>query len=642
MRQSDLLQLAICECFRKQHAFLSTDSMTAFFPEKLVPFIRVKRGLKACDTQQQFKVLQQLPQLFKKHDVTSVLTDIILAGICNAKFYEKIPAALLVDINASLPSDDQLHLKDSIYHSRLVENPNENKVATNQKRTKLPLTLLRIPSDLQYHLFHFLDFKELMNVQKVCRALCIAARNPSSIYSMKLEYESYSGNHKLLSEWLSRPRSLDIRLWAPESPDLIIGNTTWGQQVTHLSIATFGRRARDRDANPIGIQNLGHFHNLTKGEISRFPRILLNGQIASYFTLKELTLRGDDWTEDIIDELRKFKNLEHLSLECIHNDSDSDNADSCHSEPISFTKLREFSIKLLSGKLPNVFHRVLIGSHPRSVTVDVPWMHDECVLPQTVAAVHAIRAIDHLNIVVSSMHFFDSLCPLLRRAQKQEKGPFLEQCELIFHIFGGQDVLLPPIISLFQCAKRSKLMLYFSEPYLAPKCNIERFVQDIRNAPNETFTEIMVYISIGILTSRMHDGDWCGEVLNAIEDEGCSKEDRPAVRRVVMESIDKAEEWLKAWLVFDENRMKEIGLRKLDIAFQSNLEQDNEHWDVIDPSDWNDELEAKTKRVDAVLDIMADEWIQQRAERWSDIDKRCIVKVNPEKQEYTVTLTLKS
>ena len=594
-----------------------------------MPFIRVTRGLKACDTEQQFKLLQQLPQLFKKHDVTSLLSDIIFAGICNAKFYEKIPVALLVDINASLPPGDQLHLEDSIYESRLVEEPNENEATTNQKKKKLPLTLLRIPNDLQYLLFHFMDYKELMNVQKVCRALCIAARNPSSIYALKPDLGSYSRNHKFLSEWLSRPRSLVIRGWVPNG-NPIIGNTKWGQQVTHLSITNYCR---------LDLTNLGHFHKLTKCNIRNFSRILLNGQIASYSTLKELSLEGRDWTEKIINEIRKFENLEHLSLDFRYNDNENEKCLSV--DPISFTKLKKFWIQF-SNKMPDIFHRVLIGSRPESVTVHVPSMDENCILPQTNMAVEAIRAVRYLKINVSSMLLINLLHPLLWRAQRQP-CPFLEQCVLAIGIDADTDILLPPIITLFQCAKQSKLKLNFWETYLAPKYNFERFVKEICDAPYGTFNEITVYISVHILTSKMDDVDWCEGILDALEDEGCSKEDHQAVRRAVMQTIDKAEEWVRAWLGFDVEKMREIGLRKLDIEFQCNLKNYNTHWDIIDDDDdWNDEVEAKTKRVDRVLDIMTDEWIQQRAERWSDIDKRCETQVNTETKKYTVSLTLQS
>ena len=626
----NLLQL-----FLKTFLSLCIEIMTAFFPEKLVPFIRVTRGLKACDNQQLFKVLQQLPELFKKHDATSVLMDIILAGIRNPKCYEKIPAALLVDVNASLPSDDLLHLQDSIYESRLMDKPNKNKATTNHGKKKLPLTLLRIPSDLQYHLFHFLDYKELINVQKVCRALCIAARNPSSIYSMKVDLRTFLRDHKLFSEWVSRPRSLAILVWPPKrSPHSIIGNTKWGHQVAQLSITSYSEYC----SRGIDLQNLGHFGNLTKCEIRNFPPILLNGQITSYSTLKKLILEGEDWTENIIDEIRKFKNLEHLSFESDHSYHENEN--STHSDPISFTRLRDFAIKFCQ-KVPSTFHRILIGSHPPSVNVKVSSMHEKCTLPETNAAVQAIRAIKYLKIDVSSMHFINALHLLLRRAQKQE-FPFLEQCGLSIHIERDREISLPPIITLFQCANQSKLKLNFWDTFLSPKYAFERFVKEICNAPYGTFNEIKVNINVSILTSKMDDVYWSEDVLTAIETEESSKGDRHSVRTLVMKSIDKLEEWVRAWLWFDEERIKQIGIQKLEIEFKCNLDQNNEHWVIIDDQDWTDEVEAKSKRVDAVLDTMADEWIQQRAERWSYIDERCTTKVDTKNQEYTVTLTLKS
>lgn len=151
--------------------------MTDFKPERLIPLIRVTRKFTACDTQQKLKVLQQLPSVFNAHQSMSLLSDIIVSGLFDRNIYEKISEDLYAAIATIFPSDDELHLTDSVYESQLKETPEDPNAEepTNQKTKKLPLTLLRIPTDLQYRFLHCLDYKDLITAQKVCRAVFFVA-----------------------------------------------------------------------------------------------------------------------------------------------------------------------------------------------------------------------------------------------------------------------------------------------------------------------------------------------------------------------------------------------------------------------------------------------------------------------------------
>lgn len=97
------------------------------------------------------------------------------------KYLSQRFSQLLDDIQAILPSEIQLDLKDPVYESRLVETE-----SNNNQRDRLPLSLLRIPSDLQFNIFHFLNHKDLIISQRICHALCIAARNPLSHHSLEI------------------------------------------------------------------------------------------------------------------------------------------------------------------------------------------------------------------------------------------------------------------------------------------------------------------------------------------------------------------------------------------------------------------------------------------------------------------------
>ena len=607
--------------------------MASFKPEKLLPVIRITRKLKASDTQQQLKVLQQLPQLFQHHDAISVLRNILLAGICNHHFYEKMAIALFSDIELTLPSDDELDLIDTVYESKLLEIPediDEDSKGNTLKRKKLPLTLLRIPSDLQYHLFHFLDHKELTEVQKVCRALCLTARNPSSLYSIHLQanectkYEYYANYFR---EWLSRPRSLTIDTPSTSAPIYIGGNVKWPLHVTDLSITSYGSI---EGTDPLDLRHLGHFENVIKCEIWHHPDILFNGKLSSYFTLKELILYDVIITDDTIGAIQKFKNMERLTLR-YPEDFDLERTDYLCSASIHFAKLRELTIEAYIA-FPDIFQGILIGSYPSIVAICLRGEF-RVTLPQSDAFMQAIRAVKHLNIDVLSMDFINALYPLLQKA-KREKFPFFEECQVTLPFIEDEcDISASPIVTLFECAKSSRLQLHYYT-YSPSKDNVGEFVQEICNAPYGTFNEIAVHFEYDFRARETG--------VNVFSDSGsryrlfwdeCRQRD--IVRRVVMESIDNAEEWLQSWLLFDKKKMKQIGLRKLNIEFKYILNTAKaKNWSKYNGS--NDE-----RRFDQVLEKMGDEWLQERVDCWSAIDHRCSTKYEEDGLTYAVTLSLR-
>ena len=596
-------------------------------PEKLIPLIRITRKLTACDALQKLKVLQQLPSVFSVHQSMLLFSDIIISGLFDQNVYEKIPEDLHDDILAIFPTDDELDLKDSVYESRLEEVPeelDESDKTTNQKKEILRLTLLRIPTDLQYRFLHYLNFKELMSAQKVCRSIFFVARHALSLHSLRFIY-NVSKNHHFLKECYSRPKSLSITIPHLGRGNVVhpslIGNAKWGQSVNELYISS----SFDYGVN-VDIRHIGQFENLKKCTINSCPEILRNHQITSYYTLMELNLSVIVISDGIIDQIRKFKNLETLSLgpDLGYNSQNSD--------PIAFPRLKELSF---SDYVSELFARILIGSHPEIVNVkgEAP---EDYGLPQTTAAVEAIRAIRHLT--VNCLANINLLSPLLQKARDVD-GTFLGTTNVTVQFYDIERFAfgLQPVISMFQCAKKSKLHLN-GNPWNMENNFMESIVQQIQNAPFDTFNEILVTLDAFFFDSCI---ERILRTMKRIDEDG---RDHKIVKNVIMESIDEAEELMKLWLVFNEFNMSQIGLQKLSIKFQyfPELDFDDIFGYYIEYKQWYNIAGCRNKmeRFQAVWIASGSGWIQQRADLWTDIDERCNTAVKQSNTSYTVSFSL--
>lgn len=643
--------------------------MTDFKPETLIHFILVTRKLKECNRQQQRDVLRKLRRIFKAHDATAVLSDITISGLCHRNMHSDFSLALYSDIEAILPSDEELNIKDSIYESRLIDTLRyqvEGQQPANRKQSKLKLTILHIPTDLQFLVFHHLNFKEIISVQEVCRALCIAARNPSSLYSLHLDSKNTTEyNHHFVNECFSRPKSLAIEplTFNQDPPCTLVGNAKWGQHVTDLCIRSC----------IVDVRYLGQYRNLIKCDVwcpadtRRAPNnIIMQGQIPSYHTLKDLSLRTT-LTEDVMEEISKFQNLEKLSLVHLHTLNSRERAEMAAEEyavlrdpiiPISWTNLSEFSFEAWNVSTP-VFQRILMGSHPETVNIDASHVlphFSKWIFTESDKAVRAFQAIRYFNVRDSRRaRFISEVLPLLQRA-RTGTTPFLEECSFFaFTENGVWSDQLRSIIALFQCAKRSKLKLRAISTTGATgsnlnDCRMKGTVDGILNAPFGAFTEIGVDMTFEVLLSKDDDGWYVAQACHDLATKEESESDQEVVGNVIMRGFDAAENWMRPWLVFDGNNMKQIGLQALDIRCQftvaehHRIEQDPEgiEWFWRSTGAWSDEVGLCWDRYAAVLEEMMSDWMRQRAESWTDIDPRCTAQVNEQEKEYTVTLTLRA
>ena len=101
---------------------------------------------------------------------------------------------------------------------------------------------------------------------------------------------------------------------------------------------------------------------------------------------------------------------------------------------------------------------------------------------------------------------------------------------------------------------------------------------------------------------------------------GCNKADCCSVRDYMMEMLDGAEKWMWRWLVFDEERMKQLGMRKLDVTLECCLSWVFEVGYFDEEYGWE---EGDRDRLQSILENNSAEWIEQRIKSLSNIDQRC-------------------
>eukprot|EP01084_Bolivina_argentea_P127178 224975_1 len=73
-----------------------------------------------------------------------------------------------------------------------------------------PEHLLDIPEELLIHAFQFLSIQDLYSTEKVCRSLCLTARNPQSLYEIEIDADKMHECPELLNKYC-HPRYLKIK-----------------------------------------------------------------------------------------------------------------------------------------------------------------------------------------------------------------------------------------------------------------------------------------------------------------------------------------------------------------------------------------------------------------------------------------------
>ena len=620
----------------------SRDTEATFKKEDLIPLIMISRKLLSCDLKHQSDVLLQLNRVLRSHETSISLMQIIVTGLFQRSVFEKIPAELYQEIRSILPLDKQLDLKDSVYESRLVETPedtNSEQESKDEEKEELPLTLVRIPTDLQNHLFHYLDFKDLVKVQGTCRALCIAARNPSALHKLLISFGSTHGHyHQFVDECYSQPKLLRIQGYVHpfvhngyQSMPRLIGNPKWADHVVDLFVnqASSDSRNVHLDFKP--------FMKLKKCEIWCQSNLLLNGAISCYDTLKELCLGGVRLTEDVIAQIQKFQNLERLSLKNILEHGSS----SKQSRPIILPSLKTFSLEIEHYGFRE-FQRILVGSHPQEINIASIWKanYNDSVSETPLIPIPTIPLVQHLNIKDDGLGFFiEKLSGWLKRAQCV--GPvgrkLFAETNLVVD-FNEQQLSMGSVSDLCQCSNKTTLEFkHFATDLKYSSAN--DFVDRIRNASFGTFTEIKVNIGCAPLRySEYNCGYYVMRMASSLKGWGHSQDDHRVVRRVFTEAIDDAEQLIKQWMVFDQVKMKKIGLEKLDINVECNMK-----WEALDQmaSTWTQQLKLEEERYQQVLNQKCGQWVLERINHWNKLGRKGIsAQTCVEEDGYIVSFSL--
>ena len=161
----------------------------------------------------------------------------------------------------------------------------------------------------------------------------------------------------------------------------------------------------------------------------------------------------------------------------------------------------------------------------------------------------------------------------------------------------------------------------------------------ILSAPFGTFTEINVYPGFSMLNNyeRSNGAYYMEYLLESMDDEGCAERDQEIVKNVLMEAFDDADEWIKPWLVFNEKRMKHIGLQKLDIEFCCDFDPEYDevkYWD-----EWEKKIKNRARHFEAIFPTVIDGFLKERVDRWNDTGRQCITS-KQHKNSYSVTWSL--
>ena len=603
-------------------------------PDNLIPAINIIRKIKVCDSLQLSKVLQRLPALFEGHGLLSSLTSIVSMGVCQHLHRQPLSPALLLDILGILPADNELEIKDTVYESKLVdhdddEQKDEKNSSTDHKKEKIPMSLIRIPRDLQIHLFHFVELKDLQNVQKVCRALCIVARNPLSLRSLSVELDSI-GCPQFRANCYSKIKRLSVFRPTYVSPTRLIFNANWSRSVTKLSLCSV--QCAESHSNP---NQSFYFQNLEHCSLSN--SISCFSLVQSYEPLKDLDLFGCNLDDNLVDQLCKFQNLEKLSLSYIRCSDES-------STPIKLDSLRElYFAQYCSNRL---VHRILIGSRPSTVTIKIdkiPWTFDTALNSDVLAE---LRGIKNINFMVVSFFTFvnllnQDLLPILAETQ-HKKCKLFEKCCVDIH-FGRKDDIcdkdkLPLIVKLFQYAQSSKLNLsYISTPLQdTPFSRLIRdhFVEVILDAPVGTFTEIA-------LNLEFRPCVWVNdqEFWNLFYHRD-SAVDLVGFRKYILNIFQEKDKCLEPWLALDEDTMKRVGMKSIDIGYKCGLRFDHGD-DESDTAIDLDDLEF-IGEVRAAWQEIAAQILETRVKHWTTRNKRYSADCDCRQKWYTVKIQTES
>ena len=117
-----------------------------------------------------------------------------------------------------------------------------------------------------------------------------------------------------------------------------------------------------------------------------------------------------------------------------------------------------------------------------------------------------------------------------------------------------------------------------------------------------------------------------------MEEDEHAVHDHETATKVMMESIDDAEKWMNPWLMFNENRMKQVGLEKLEIEWTCDLQPDYEDIAAVLLQDG----------FESIFNEQCDKCIENRVSHRNECGRQGIRAGKYKKHGYRVSLSLQS
>ena len=186
------------------------------------------------------------------------------------------------------------------------------------------------------------------------------------------------------------------------------------------------------------------------------------------------------------------------------------------------------------------------------------------------------------------------------------------------------NMMLPTVIELFQFSERSKLWIVHNQGETRNYQYMAEYVANICSAPFGTFTEIVMELGVDLSVGDSADAHLFELMITEPNDEI----DEILVTEEALWCLDEVELWLRPWLTLNEDTMKQIGLRKLDVDFKFGFEIDEEfRVEYAENQDAKDLITLQVKRIQAVLNERAAGWLSERAAIWRQIDGKCEIEI---------------
>ena len=561
----ELLTSPLYFCCYSLHFAFTLKSMSSLnnhqSHETLIPLINICRKLEAilaCSTikdKHSLEWINKFPNIFNDHNEDALWIKIIKGGL--VRYHSSIPPNIWHELISSSPNEKQLKINDSITKSDIPKEEDEDK-----EQNAEPTNLLNLPNDLKISTFNFLNTSNLYSVQKTCRCLNIAARDPNSLYYLNCadceedpdsyyqgdindnNTEYFSKYLKYLHPWFSRIKC--IKFESNLFVNLLVGNkinqnTLKCLELTHCAL--------DNDV----LLGMSKLINLEK--------IILFNVHASI-----------ELNQDIV-ILNQFKNLNYLKLIDIEQE------------------------------MNGVIRWILTNNQCKktvffSITPHYESSQSQLFTKQNKTSLSALTNIKEIIIKIPYYYateakyrlFFDNLCESLQEINRVETKTFnLSKFNVTlqskypssYHL---SNKLLSSIQSVVPFCDSSSLS---ADVKVYDTANVEEFdankwISDLIASKNTFNTMEFKFIFFWFDQRAMNDflyySKWKEEdALDVLGDKG--KE----CGRKIMEGYDK---YFKPFLKINKGIMNKIGLKCIDIKFDTSYIMDTEE-DVELAASWD-------------------------------------------------------